>query len=102
MELNNFGFNDNDFIHCSTEKEAIEVLKIAHERGFDWNSGISYLNETYWDRYEDNICYNFYLGVLGTIKIIETNNNNIIIPADKFLRTHNVIINNHKPYLVWN
>ena len=99
MELNNFGFNNNECIHCSTEELAIEVLQIAHDKGCKWSNDASYLDMTYWGRYKGNMCYHLNYGTASSI--INVLNYYTIIPAKDFLKQHNKNINNHKPYLVW-
>ena len=99
MELNNFGFNKNECIHCPTEELAIQVLKISHDKGYKWNNGASYLDIIYWGRYRENMCYHLNCGTASNIINVL---NYTIIPAEDFLKQHNNMINNHKPYLVWN
>ena len=100
MELNNFGFNKGECIHCPTKEEAIQVLKIAHERGYRWVNGDSYLEYSEWDDEKKSTCYYIHMGKCGGLKYA---NNNFykVIQAKDFLKQHS-IENNHKPYLVWN
>ena len=101
MVENNFGFNDDEIVHCPTEEEAIQVLKIAHERGFKWRSEEPYLTYTNWSHYKKNTCYNlskgFYDGIDGIKSCFK---NSIIITSEEFLKQH-LICNKHKPFLVW-
>ena len=99
MELNNFGFNKYKCIHCPTEKEAIEVLKIAHDKGYKWCDKTPYINELNWDTYKENTCYYLYDGDYSRVSYA-VNNGYEVIEAEEFIRIHNKV-DNHKPYLVW-
>ena len=103
MKTNNFGFNENDLIHCQTEEEAIKVLKIAHDKGLEWRSGDSYLKYTKWDYNMEDTLYSFYTGGYKNYRrlLCRDENQVKIISAKEFLIQHNKNINNHKPYLVW-
>jgi hypothetical protein len=46
-----------DVVHCPTEREAKEILRLAHEQGLEWNSGYSFLDRPEWDTYSDKTCY---------------------------------------------
>lgn len=50
---------ENLRIRCETFEEAKRLLKIAHEKGYEWMSGISLLSESYWFKYKENTVYNF-------------------------------------------
>lgn len=50
---------ENLRIRCETFEEAKRLLKIAHEQGYKWMSGVSLLSESYWSRYNENTFYNF-------------------------------------------
>ena len=97
MELNNFGFNKGECIHCSTAEKAVEVLKIAHKRGCAWYFSTSFMSAN-WETYGENMCYDFYWGITRDITDEDDYN---IIKAEDFLKQHNKNINNHKPYLIW-
>ena len=67
-------FNPNDYrisdyvrnnrvaINCSSEKDAKELLEIAHNGGFKWCNGDSYLEKINWNEYKKDTCYCFYTG----------------------------------------
>ena len=44
-------------IHLPTQKEANELSRAFHRLGMKWQNGISYLNQNYWNRYENKTCY---------------------------------------------
>lgn len=58
-------FNWNEFknkynkivVHCKTEEEAKDFCKQMHEHGMKWCSGESYLKETNYEFYEEEMCY---------------------------------------------
>lgn len=68
-------------IHCPTEELAIKVLTIAHEHGFKWCNGLSFLNNI---QYDENLCYNIKDGTCSSydwsLKVCYT-----IISAEKFI-----------------
>ena len=100
MIENNFGFGEKEGIHCPTEELAIKVLKIAHDKGYTWSSKRLYINEANWYTCKEKSYYCLNRGYLG-----HTDHNiykYTIIEAEEFLKQHNISINNHKPYLVWN
>lgn len=57
-------FNIDDYkgkyvMHCKTEKEAEIFCKYLHSIGRTWNTGDSYVPESYWDEYKESMCYSF-------------------------------------------
>ena len=48
-------------VHCRTEEQAKELLRFMYDKGMEWCSGKS-LNETKYDKYTTNTCYNFNSG----------------------------------------
>lgn len=46
-------------MHCRTEEEAEDFCRVMHEAGKKWCDGSLYLNNTEWDNYEEETCYNF-------------------------------------------
>ena len=90
MVENNFGFGSDDWVYCLTREEAIAVLKIAHERGYEWANGDSYLDRINWSY---NAKYNFYNGLVTSKIYISA------FSAIKFINEHKTTIS--KPYLVW-
>jgi len=47
----------NTVIHATTESEANELLYWAHQQGLKWGSGDSYLERSYWNKYNKQTCY---------------------------------------------
>ena len=99
MELNNFGFGDNEVIHCPTKELALAVLRIAFKEGHI-RCDMLFMQFYPWSKYKKDMCYNIG-GGYGNIDFYKKNNYKII-EAEDFLKQHNKNINNHKPYLVWN
>ena len=56
FDWESFG-KDKIVVHCKTEKEATDFCKQSHEHGFDWCTGASRFNITYWDEHESETCY---------------------------------------------
>ena len=56
-------FNIDDYLgkdcvmHCATEEEANDFLKVMHDLGRKWIYGESYLTSNYWRFYKENTCY---------------------------------------------
>lgn len=44
-------------IHCKTEEEAKDFCKKMHEQGTKWKNGDSYIEEQYYDAYQEKMCY---------------------------------------------
>ena len=99
MELNNFGFGDNEVIHCPTEELAIAVLNTSQEEG-RIRCSILFMQFFPWRKHKKDTCFNTR-GGYGNIDFYKKNNYKVIT-AEEFLKQHNKNINNHKPYLVWN
>ena len=47
-------------VHCDTEEQANELLKLAHNSGWRWGSGKKLIKNTYWLERQENTCYVFY------------------------------------------
>lgn len=45
-------------VHCPTIEEAKAFCSWMHNKGLKWNSRKDYLNNTSWDSYKENTCYN--------------------------------------------
>ena len=101
METNNFRFNKYEVIHCSTEELTVEVLKIAHNKGYKWCTNISFMEINYWSRHKENTCLYIHEGQYSNLDLYKRRNYKVI-SAEDFLKQHNKNINNHKPYLIWN
>ena len=44
-------------VHCKTEEEAKDFCKKMHEQGMKWKNGNSYIEEQYYDVYQEKMCY---------------------------------------------
>jgi hypothetical protein len=60
-------FNLDDYkgkyvMHCKTEEEAEDFCRVLHEAGRTWRAGNSYLKDSYWDYYMNDIYYMFNEG----------------------------------------
>ena len=98
MEGNNFKFKENEYIHCLTEYEANQVLQIAHDNGYRWCDGESFIHQGIWEEYEANTCYDIAGGVYGDFGLIKSRGYTII-KAEEFLKQQT--FESHKPFLVW-
>lgn len=49
-------------IHCETEEEAKRILGMAHELGYAWSNGESYIDSTNWWVRESTTCYYLFGG----------------------------------------
>ena len=49
--------NDKIAVHCSTEEQAKNFCRQMHERGLEWRDGQSYLKDTNWKVYKEEIVY---------------------------------------------
>ena len=70
---------EDTVIHCETEEEANRILGMAHELGYRWCTGDGYKNNTKWEDYKEETCYNIFVGHYGYVKFSESNNQ--IIPS---------------------
>ena len=44
-------------VHCKTEEEAKDFFKKMHGQGMKWKNGNSYIEEQYYDVYQEKMCY---------------------------------------------
>ena len=98
MEENNFKFNENEYIHCSTEDEANQVLQIAHNNGYRWCDRKSFIHQRVWEDHKTNTCYDIVRGVYGEFRFVKSCGHTII-KAEEFLKQQTS--ESHKPFLVW-
>lgn len=59
--------NKNVVMHCSTKEEAEDFCKVMHEAGKRWCDGEIYLNNTEWEEFKGETCYNFNSDSYGSI-----------------------------------
>lgn len=88
MEYSNtLKLHENEVVHCHTEKEAIEVLEIAHNLGYKWHTGISFIDDTCFYRYREKTCYLITSGQYCEISYCESIGKSII-SAEEFIGRH--------------
>lgn len=75
----------NTVVHCSTEELANKVLKIAHDNGYKWWVGGSYVANNSWEIYKENTCYNIVNGEYCE-KEYYLSTHYTIISAEQFLK----------------
>ena len=66
-----FDINDykgNYAMHCKTEAEANEFCDYLHSIGKQWHRGSPYCNNTKWNTYKKETCYNFNENCYGDIE----------------------------------
>lgn len=85
-------------IHCTTEKEAKDVLNRAHVLGWKWADGSPFTTLTYWDEYGSDICYDFYNCLCDSITH-EINGGQIIYPAEWFIELADSVIDKRSSLL---
>ena len=49
-------------VHCKTEEEANDFLKLCDKNGIKWSSGEKTTEENYFNRYSSDTTYGFYYG----------------------------------------
>jgi hypothetical protein len=77
------GIDKNTVVHCPTEELANQVLRIAHEAGYEWNDGDSFINcNNHWNMYKSETCYSLLSGTyLNTNPKLDK-----IITAEEFIK----------------
>jgi hypothetical protein len=75
---------ENEVVHCPTEEEAIEFLKLAHEAGHMWASGHFYISTIRWEYAKTDTCYNIKRGGYASLQWYKENDY-IITPVSEFL-----------------
>lgn len=75
---------ENTVVHCPTEELANKVLKVAHDNGYKWCSGYSYILKNSWEHYKENTCYNIVEG-MSCYKEYYLRNHFSVISAEQFL-----------------
>lgn len=80
-------FNINDYkgkyvMHCKTEEEAKDFLKVLDSLGLKWCDGMSYLKQTMWKCYKEDTCYYFTKGQWSCLEYFKGNNYTILEWSD--------------------
>ena len=76
--------NKHIVFHCVTEDVANVILRIAHNYGYQWGHGNSFLYVNHWVFYEENTCYKIQEGMFGTKSHFE-NEGYVIIDVKELL-----------------
>lgn len=77
---------ENTVVHCPTEELANKVLKIAHDNGYKWCTGSSYISSNNcWEPYKENTCYDIVRGEYSC-KEYCLSTHYTIISAEQFLK----------------
>jgi hypothetical protein len=79
---------ENEVVHCPTEREAEAICLLMHNAGFNWSSGKSFLEDTYWGKFKENTCYSPTTRLYNNLKDYKVNNFFTIHPASDFLPEH--------------
>jgi hypothetical protein len=61
---------DNTVFHCETEELANKLLLIAHDLGYTWNRGDSYIRNNEWYYHKENTYYRIKTGYFGHIECL--------------------------------
>lgn len=86
---NKLKISENTVVHCTTEELANEVLKIAHNLGYKWKGGDSYLKDNYWRFNNVDTCYNLHRGKMDSIDYYKNKlKPSEIISAQDFIALH--------------
>ncbi|MDA3855077.1 MAG: hypothetical protein PF569_02375 [Candidatus Woesearchaeota archaeon] len=75
-------------VHCNTEAKAKKLLEWADSKGQTWCAGVSYINNSQWDKYKSNTCYSIYLGMFGDRRDI--------LPFENIISYENAILDKTK------
>ena len=54
-------------IHTPTKEQAKTLLKMLDEKGYTWLDGDKLTTETYYEKYEDRICYALGIDAYGNL-----------------------------------
>jgi len=81
------GIDKRTVVHCETHEEAKEVLQIAHEAGYTWCTGESFVDtDDNWDVYGKETAYNVCNGMYGTVETYINNEKCSTISAVEFIQ----------------
>lgn len=80
--------SENTAIHCPTEEEANEVLKIFHKLGLTWFTGHSIFEINSWERKKELTCYIPCWRCFSGVDEIKLFGGNKVISAQDFLKLH--------------
>lgn len=66
--MNSIDFSNEVVIHCKTEAEALECCEFLNCLGLTWKSKEPYKNNTKYNFFEAETCYDFKTGTCGSKK----------------------------------
>jgi hypothetical protein len=76
--------NQNEVIHCPTEREAIAICYLMDRANMRWSSGVNFLEITNWDEFKEQTCYRPFVQQYGELaSYMDTKKT--IYPASDFL-----------------
>lgn len=74
-------------ICCRNKEDAARLLKIAHEHGYKWHSGKSYLEEMHWYEGVKETNYDIVRGYYNDFSYIQALLPDDVISFEDFLKT---------------
>lgn len=74
-------------ISCKNKEDARRLLKIAHEQGYKWNSGKSYLEEMHWYDGVKEVHYDIVKGYYNDFSYDTIPSPDDVISFEEFLKT---------------
>ena len=76
-------FEKGTVYQAKTLEISLELLQLAHEEGFKWASGDSYIEKHNWQGYyAEDTCYNIVMGQIGDVSYYTNNENYRIVQAE--------------------
>lgn len=69
-------------MHCKTEEEAKDFLKVLDSLGLKWCDGMSYLKQNMWKCYKEDTCYYFARGRWSCLEYFKESNYTILEWSD--------------------
>lgn len=73
-------------IHCPKEEQAIALCRYLHSIGRKWTTG-SYLENTNWRFYKENMCYYPYRNEYSGLKYFQERSEYTVTPFEEALLT---------------
>lgn len=81
-------------VHCDTEEKATQVLKIAHEAGYDgFSDGTKYLEDNKYERYKEDTCYQIKQGWYSGLEYYSAQGYKIIT-AEEVIKANSEYLSN--------
>ena len=86
---NKLKIDANTVVHCPTKELAKKVLKIAHNLGYKWCDGVSYMHVPNQNGYKTNTVYFLHKGTYAD-KEFALEHKYKVISAEEFINLHNM------------